>query len=132
MIAVEERILDFLTAHPVLRVCTDPAADQWESFARSDLLMVAPPPLPNARPRQIHRQKRRVQVLIGSYVITGVIHVPPGSPPEAYLQRARPPFVALTDALVAPDTDPDRGELREVVIVNAAMITELKTLISLA
>ena len=129
MIALEERILDYLSAHAVLRVCVDPAADLWESVVRDELLVVAPPPLPQPNPRRIHRQKRRMRVAVGPYVVVGVFHGPPGASPEAYIQRARPSFIALTDAIVSAG-EQDGGELFDVVIVNAGRIHDLETLFS--
>jgi hypothetical protein len=131
-IALEQRVLDFLSEHPVLRVCVDPQADVWESVARSELLVVAPPPRPQANPRRIHRQKRRVRVVVGPYVVSGAFHVPPGASPDAYLDRTRPPFIALTDAVVGSRDERAGGEWFEVVIVNATSVDELTPLLSLA
>lgn len=132
MIAVEERILDFLSEHPVLRVCVDARADVWESVERGELLVVAPPPRTGPNPRRVHRQKRRVRATIGPYVVVGVYHVPPGATPEAFIQRARPAFIALTDAILSAGDERDGGEWFDVVIVNAGRIHDLTTLISLA
>jgi hypothetical protein len=129
MVAIEERILDFLIAHPLLRICVDPRADMWQSVSRDDILLVAPPPLPSSNPRRIHRQKRRVRAVVGPYSVVGVYHVPPGALPDAYIQRARPPFIALTDAVVTTH-DEAAGELYEVVIVNAQRLEGLTALLS--
>jgi hypothetical protein len=132
MIAIEDRVTDYLNSHPVLRVCVDPASDAWESVGRDELLVVAPPPLGAPSARRVHRLKRRVRFDLGPYAVEGLAHLPPGTALGPYLQRSRQPFLALTDAVVIQGDDRNSGEWFGTVIANVEGARASSSMIDLA
>ena len=133
LVATDERVTDLLNQRASLRICTDPAADTWQTVGRDELMLVAPPPLAGRTGRAIHRHKRRVMAQVGPYVIEGVVYLPPGLPLDPYLLRTRQHFMAMTNAIVkTADQGEAPGEVYSVVVVNVRNLEELRLLVTLA
>jgi hypothetical protein len=65
------------------------------------------------------RERRRVEVQAGSLLVTGDLHIVPGSDPVAAFFQQERTFVALTSATATYLPDPERRWERDVLIVNS-------------
>ena len=126
IVAAERRVTDLLNDHQHLRVCVDAAADEWEDVDRDDILFVAPPERLTDPQRRIHRRRNRLVALVGPYVVTGTVHILPGTALDPYLLRRQIRFLPMTNAWVTHRTDPAVELARPVVIVNTANLVELQ------
>lgn len=83
-----ERASDVLNRESWLRARV-PVDDtfEWRSYARSELLVVVPPPFVSPRDRRLHRLRRRVVLQVGRYAVTGIVQLPVGSDLGSFLQR---------------------------------------------
>jgi len=130
IVAAERRVTDLLNDHQHLRVCIDAAADVWEDVDRDEILFVAPPERATDLQRRVHRRKNRLVALVGAYVVTGTVHILPGTTLDPYLLRRKLPFLPMTDAWVTHRTDPTVELARPVVIVNTAHLVELQPVLT--
>lgn len=130
IIASQERVTDLLNERDVMRICVDADSDRWETINRDQVLLVAPPERRTNPQRRVHRQKRRLMALVGSYVVSGVAHLQPGAGLDPYLLRTRQHFLPMTDAIVTHRTDPSVEHEFPVVIVNVGNLTELRALLA--
>jgi hypothetical protein len=130
IVAAQERVTDLLNQREVIRLCVQPDTDEWATIDRDDILLVAPPGRTTNPQRRVHRQKRRLMALVGSYVVTGVAHLQPGAGLDPYLLRTRQHFLPMTNAVVTHRTDPSVEHQLPVVIVNVGNLTELRALLA--
>lgn len=109
-----DRLTDVLNrAEPGTSWASDPTAPDLD-----EILVAFPPPQETDAQRRLHRPRQPLKLYVGSYEVSGQVHVPPGSQASGYLNRVNPHFLPLTDAVVRrPDTE--RLERRaRVAIVN--------------
>ncbi len=106
----------------------DPAPDAWISISPSDILWVAPPPLPDRDGAVASRVAgERIFVRIGRYRIIGVAHLAPATVIDHRLAIQRP-FLPLTGASVAREAEHATAAVEDmdVVIVNLARASDLR------
>ena len=119
-----ERLTDVLNrAEPGTGWTSDPTAPDLD-----ELLVAFPPPHETDVQRRLHRPRQPLKLRVGSYEVSGQVHVPPGTQASGYLNRVNPHFLPLTDVVVRrPDTE--RLERRaRVAIVNfraASIVREI-------
>lgn len=109
-----DRLTDVLNrAEPGARWTSDPTAPDLD-----EILVAFPPPQETDAQRRLHRPRQPLKLCVGSYEVSGQVHVPPGTQASGYLNRVNPHFLPLTDVVVRrPDTE--RLERRaRVAIVN--------------
>ena len=109
-----DRLTDVLNrAEPGARWTSDPTAPDLD-----EILVAFPPPQESDAQRRLHRPRQPLKLCVGSYEVSGQVHVPPGTQASGYLNRVNPHFLPLTDVVVRrPDTE--RLERRaRVAIVN--------------
>jgi hypothetical protein len=102
------------------------AGQRWTQLLVEDVLLVLPPPQPTNPQRRLHRPKQPVEIVIGPFVISGMVHTPPGAQAAGFLIRQNARFAPVTRAAVH-DTGLDGFEQRaEVVLVNMRRIDKIQ------
>lgn len=130
VVATQERMTDVLNARESIRLCLDATADEWEAIDRDDILFVAPPERRSDSGRRVHRRKNRIVAQLGPYLVTGTIHLQPGTQLDTYLLRTRQHVLPLTSVVVSSRIDPTFEQQFPVVIVNLQHLMELRTQLS--
>lgn len=101
-------------------------ADQaWTSLEVEDALLIVPPPQATNPQRRLHRPRQPVEILVGRFVISGMVHVPPGAQAAGFLFRQNVRYAAITRAVVR-DTELEGFEQHaDVVLVNMHRIDSI-------
>ena len=102
-------------------------ADQtWSRLSVQDALLILPPPQVTDPSRRLHRPRQPVEIVIGRFVVSGMVHVPPGAQAAGFLLRQNVRFAAITRATVR-DSELEAFEQRaEVVLVNMRRIETIR------
>jgi hypothetical protein len=120
-----QRVTDLLNMQPALLIrIEEPSPGQWVSIDRDTILVVAPPPFVSER--RIFRQRRTIQLKIGSWIVTGVAHTSPMGALDPTQLRARQPFLPMTNVRITRADGSADGEQFAVAIVNVANMDELR------
>ena len=144
------RVTDLLTTQDELRLWRpspgaldgdamspiDPAAlpgnaGEWESLATDRVILAMPPEWRANRQLRLHRRLRRAALHAGPFNITGNIHLAPGVEVGAHLLRTQR-FIPLTDAYILHSGEPPFEHVVSVAIVNAAHVSQIVPLMTLA
>ncbi len=104
---------------------------EWESLATARVILAMPPEWRASRQLRLHRRLRRAAVQAGPFSVTGNIHLPPGVDVGMNLVRSNQ-FLPLTDAYLLHNGEPPFEHVVSVVIVNAAHVSQIVPLVSLA
>jgi len=101
-------------------------ADQsWTSVDVEDTLLIVPPPQATNPQRRLHRPRQPVEILVGRFAISGMVHVPPGAQAAGFLFRQNVRYAAVTRAVVR-DTELEGFEQHaDVVLVNMHRIDSI-------
>lgn len=109
-----------------------PAAEgDWYSISTAQVVLAMPPEWRASRQLRLHRRLRRAALTAGPFSVTGNVHLPPGTEVGPHLLRGQP-FLPLTDAYLLHNGDPPFEHVVSVVIVNAAHVTQIVPLVTLA
>ena len=142
-----QRVTDLLNQHDELRLWrpapTGAAVDgqmpepgpedgDWQTVETDSLVLAMPPEWRTNRQLRIHRKLRRIAVEVGEFSITGNAHVPLESEPGMWMVTRGTRFLPLTDAHILHRGDPPFEHVVSVVIINAARVTKLLPLFTLA
>jgi hypothetical protein len=102
-------------------------ADQkWSRLSVQDALLILPPPQVTDPSRRLHRPRQPVEIVIGPFVVSGMVHVPPGAQAAGFLFRQNARFAPITRAAVR-DIGLEGFEQRaEVVLVNMRRIETIR------
>jgi hypothetical protein len=102
-------------------------ADQaWTSMEVEDALLILPPPQAPNPQRRLHRPRQPVEIIVGRFVISGMVHVPPGAQAASFLFRQNVRYAAVTRAVVR-DTEVEGFEQHaDVVLVNMHRIDSIR------
>lgn len=102
------------------------ANQPWTHFLIWDALLILPPPQPTEPSRRLHRPRQPVEIVIGQFVVSGMVHIPPGAQAAGFLLRQNLRFAPITRAVVR-DTERDGFEQRaEVVLVNMRRVETVR------
>lgn len=102
------------------------ADQQWRQFLIWDALVILPPPQATDPLRRRHRLRQPVEIVIGPFVISGMVHVPPGAQAAGFLLRQNLRFAPVTRATVR-DSGRDGFEQRaDTVIVNMRRVETMR------
>lgn len=101
-------------------------ADQaWTSMEVEDVLLIVPPPQATNPQRRLHRPRQPVEIHVGRFVISGMVHVPPGAQAAGFLFRQNVRYAAVTRAIIR-DTELEGFEQHaDVVLVNMHRIDSI-------
>jgi hypothetical protein len=144
-----QRVTDLLSSRDELRLWrpspgplddTQPpeAADQpggengeWESLSTARVVLAMPPEWRASRQLRLHKRLRRAALVAGPFSVTGNIHLHPGVEVGPHLLRSAS-FMPLTDAYLLHTGEPPFEHVVSVVIVNAAHVSQIVPLVTLA
>jgi hypothetical protein len=102
-------------------------ADQnWTHFLVWDALIVLPPPQATEPSRRLHRPRQPVEIIIGPFVVSGMVHVPAGAQAAGFLLRQNPRFAAVTRATVRKSGVEGFEQRAEVVLVNMRRVETIR------
>ena len=141
-----QRVTDFLSGRDELRLwrpspgASDEAPEQigadaeggtWESLPTAQVILAMPPEWRASRQLRLHRRLRRAALSAGPFSVTGNVHLAPGVEVGLHLLRNQS-FLPLTDAYILHSGDQPFEHVVSVVIVNAAHVSEIVPLVTLA
>ena len=99
---------------------------RWSQLALEEALLILPPPQATDPTRRLHRPRQPVEIVIGRFVVSGMVHVPPGAQAAGFLFRQDARFAAVTRAAVR-DSEREGFEQRaDVVLVNMRRIETIR------
>ena len=102
-------------------------ADQkWSRLSVGDALLILPPPQPTDPSRRLHRPRQPVEIVIGPFAVSGMVHVPPGAQAAGFLLRQNARFAAITRAAVRDSGLEGFEQRAEVVLVNMRRIETIR------
>lgn len=98
----------------------------WTHFLVWDALLVLPPPQATEPSRRLHRPKQPVEIMIGPFVVSGMVHVPAGAQAAGFVLRQNPRFAAVTRATVRKSGVEGFEQRAEVVLVNMRRVETIR------
>jgi hypothetical protein len=98
----------------------------WSQLEAGSSLLVLPPPQPSNPSRHLHRPRQPVEIHIGPFVVSGMVHVPPGSQAAAFLLRQNSRFAAVTHAAIRDGGLLGFEHRADVVLVNMRRIDAIQ------
>jgi hypothetical protein len=104
---------------------------EWESLATARVILAMPPEWRASRQLRLHKRLRRAALEAGPFSVTGNIHLQPGVEVGPHLLRGAG-FLPLTDAYLLHTGEPPFEHVVSVVIVNAAHVSQIVPLVTLA
>jgi hypothetical protein len=118
-------------APPEADVPPEGEGGEWESLATARVVLAMPPEWRASRQLRLHKRLRRAALVAGPFSVTGNVHLPPGVEVGRHLLRSSS-FMPLTDAYLLHTGEPSFEHVVSVVIVNAAHVTQINPLVTLA
>jgi hypothetical protein len=104
---------------------------EWESLSTARVILAMPPEWRASRQLRLHKRLRRAALAAGPFSVTGNIHLQPGVEVGPHLLRTAD-FIPLTDAYLLHTGEPPFEHVVSVVIVNAAHVSHIVPLVTLA
>jgi len=104
---------------------------EWESLATARVILAMPPEWRASRQLRLHKRLRRAALAAGPFSVTGNIHLQPGVEVGPHLLRSAG-FIPLTDAYLLHNGELPFEHVVSVVIVNAAHVSQMVPLVTLA
>ena len=104
---------------------------EWESLSTARVILAMPPEWRASRQLRLHKRLRRAALVAGPFSVTGNIHLQPGAEVGPHLLRSAS-FMPLTDAYRLHTGPPPFEHVVSVVIVNAAHVSSIVPLVTLA
>jgi hypothetical protein len=104
---------------------------EWESLSTARVILAMPPEWRASRQLRLHKRLRRAALVAGPFSVTGNIHLQPGVEVGSHLLRSAS-FLPLTDAYLLHTGEPPFEHVVSVVIVNAAHVSQIVPLVTLA
>jgi hypothetical protein len=99
---------------------------QWTQLPIADSLLILPPPQATNPLRRLHRPKQPVEVVIGPFLVSGMVHVPPGTQAAAFLIRQNVRFAPVTRATVRDGGLAGFEQRADVVLVNMRRVETIR------
>ena len=102
------------------------ANQAWTQFLVWDALLILPPRQVTDPSRRLHRPRQPVEIVIGPFVVSGMVHVPPGAQAAGFLLRQNARFAPVTRAAVRDSGLEGFEQRAEVVLVNMRRIETIR------
>ena len=99
---------------------------RWSRLAVGDALLILPPPQATDPNRRLHRPRQPVEIVIGPFLVSGMVHVPPGAQAAGFLLRQNARFVAVTRAVVRDSQLEGFEQRADVILVNMRMVETIR------
>jgi hypothetical protein len=100
---------------------------EWTPYPVAQALLVIPPPQPTDPAKRLHRPRQPIDLAIGPFLISGMVHVPAGAQASGFLFRQTARFAPVTRATIRAQGLPDAEQYAEVVLVNIGRTEEAGT-----
>jgi hypothetical protein len=97
----------------------------WTQLSVGESLLILPPPQATDPQRRLHRPRQPVEIVIGPFVVSGMVHVPPGAQAAAFLIRQNARFAAVTRAAVRDSGLEGFEQRADVVLVNMRQVDKI-------
>lgn len=102
------------------------AGQAWAQLSVGDVLLILPPPQRTDPQRRLHRPPQPVEIAIGPFRVSGMVHTPPGAQAAGFLLRQNNRFAPVTRAAVR-DVGLEGFEQRAaVVLVNMQQVDKIQ------
>lgn len=98
----------------------------WSQLEVGESLLVLPPPQPPNPARRLHRPRQPVEIVVGPFVVAGMVHVPPGAQAAAFVGRQSVRFAAVTHAAIRDSNLTGFAERADVVLVNMREVDAIR------
>jgi hypothetical protein len=134
------RLTDLINREGVLQVVLlhDPPDDpsqlielrpgmEWTEYPVAEALLVIPPPQTTDPAKRLHRPRQPIDLAIGPFLISGMVHVPAGAQASGFLFRRTARFAPVTRATIRAKGLPDAEQYADVVLVNIGRTEEAGT-----
>lgn len=102
------------------------AGQQWSQLSVGDALIILPPPQLTDPSRRLHRPRQPVEIVVGPFLVSGMVHVPPGAQAAGFLFRQNARFAAVTRAAVRDSGREGFEQHADVVLVNMRRIETIR------
>lgn len=102
------------------------AGHQWTQLSIAESLLILPPPQATNPLRRLHRPRQPVEVVIGPFLVSGMVHVPPGAQAAAFLIRQNARFAPVTRATVRDGGLAGFEQRADVVLVNMRRVETIR------
>lgn len=103
-----------------------PEGGEWALLSLEDVLLIMPPPQLTDPQRRLHRPRQPIEIAIGTFVVTGMVHTPPGAQAAGFLMRQGARFAPVTRAAVRQTGLDDFEQHADVVLVNMRLIDNIQ------
>lgn len=101
---------------------------QWTQLSIADALLILAPPQTTDPLRRLHRPRQRVEVVIGPFIVSGMVHVPPGAQAAGFLMRQNLRCAPITRAAVRDSGLTGFEQRADVVLVNMRFVETIRDL----
>jgi hypothetical protein len=132
-----ERLTDLINRENMVRVVLleerpeDPAqliemqaGLQWTEYPVADALLVLPPPQGTDPTTRLHRPRQPIDLAIGPFLVSGMVHVPAGAQAAGFLSRQNARFAPITRATIRAQGLEEVEWYADVVLVNLGRTEE--------
>jgi hypothetical protein len=99
---------------------------EWSQLEVGDVLMILPPPQVTDPQRRLHRPRQPVEIVVGQFVLTGMVSVPPGAQAAAFLLRQNARYAPITHAAIRDSGLPGFEQRADVVLVNMRRVEAIR------
>jgi hypothetical protein len=100
---------------------------QWTEYPVADALLVVPPPQGTDPTKRLHRPRQPIDLAIGPFLVSGMVHVPAGAQAAGFLSRQSARFAPVTRATIRADGQEEVEWYADVVLVNLGRTEESGT-----
>lgn len=133
------RLTDLLNRNDMVRVAMldirpeDPSLPievgletNWIELPVEQALLVFPPPQETDPHRRLHRPRQPIDIVIGSFEVSGSAHIPPGAQAAGFLLRQASRFIPVTRAVVRDTQLAGFEQHANVLLVNLRRVESIK------
>jgi hypothetical protein len=99
---------------------------EWTEYSVAEALLVIPPPQATDPTKRLHRPRQPIDLAIGPFLISGMVHVPAGAQASGFLFRQTARFAPVTRATIRV-RDLEGEQYADVVLVNLGRTEEAAT-----
>ena len=90
----------------------------WTKYPVAQALLVIPPPQATDPNKRLHRPRQPIDLAIGPFLISGMVHVPAGAQASGFLFRQTGRFAPVTRATIRARGLEGAEQYADVVLVN--------------
>jgi hypothetical protein len=96
---------------------------EWTEYPVAEALLVIPPPQATDPSKRLHRPRQPIDLAIGPFLISGMVHVPAGTQAAGFVFRHTARFAPVTRATIRSSGE-GWEQYADVVLVNIGRTAE--------